>query len=107
MWSLSQRRLAWSGAPPPKAIIVKRDTSMPFSTAWTLAALAMFSSTTSVTPMAAASALMPSMAPTPSARAVTAASSESSMPVAPNVSAERRPRTRLASVTVGAVPPNW
>ena len=103
--SFSQRRPAWRGAPPPKAIMVKAATSFPFSTAWTRAALAMFSSTTSATPTAADPASRPSAVPTEACSAVRAAPSSRSMPGAPNVSADRRPRTRLASVTVGSVPP--
>jgi hypothetical protein len=47
MPSFSQRRAACSGAAPPKAIMILSEMFLPFSTAWTRAALAMFSSTTS------------------------------------------------------------
>ena len=53
MPSFSASRAAWSGAAPPKAIMVRSCSSLPRSTAWTRAALAMFSSTISLTPNAA------------------------------------------------------
>ena len=50
MPSFSRSRAACSGAAPPKAIIVRSAVSLPFSTACTRAAFAMFSSTISPMP---------------------------------------------------------
>ena len=61
--SFSARRQACSGAPPPKAIMVQAAMSWPRSMAWTRAALAMFSSTISVTPAAGQKSLRPSLSP--------------------------------------------
>ena len=47
---LRASRAACSGAAPPKAISVRSAVSLPFSTAWTRAALAMVSSTISAMP---------------------------------------------------------
>ena len=54
MSSFSASRAACSGAAPPNAIMARPDSSLPRSTAWTRAALAMFSSTISLTPSARA-----------------------------------------------------
>src|ERR1700726_3838664 len=48
-------RAACNGAAPPKATRVRPRASLPLSIAWTRAALAMFSSTISLTPRAASS----------------------------------------------------
>ena len=102
--SLSMSRVACTGAPPPKATIEKPRRSLPCSTAWTRAALAMFSSTTSVTPTAAVTVSNPRgvamVRIAPPAR-----SGDSEMSLAPNVSGCRRPRQTSASVTVGSSPP--
>ncbi len=50
MASFSASRAAWSGAAPPKAIRLCSAMTLPRSTEWTRAALAMFSSTISATP---------------------------------------------------------
>ena len=105
MPSFWARRTAWTGAAPPKAIMVNPDRSLPFSTAWTRAALAMFSSTISETPTAAAPTSSESGPPTASPMARAAASGFRSIPAAPKVSGVSRPSTRSASVTVGRDPP--
>ena len=101
--SLSMSRTACTGAPPPKATIEKPPRSLPCSTAWTRAAFAMFSSTTSVTPTAAVTvsrsrgAAMVSMAPV-------ARWGDSEMSLAPKVSGCRRPRQDVGVGHGGVVP---
>lgn len=72
-------RAACSGAAPPKAIMVRPAVSLPFSTAWTRAALAMVSVTISVMPSAAVSAVMASGVATAWVQAVTEAAGSSEM----------------------------
>jgi hypothetical protein len=98
--SFSQSRQAWSGAPPPKATMVNCAISRPFSTVWTRAALAMFSSTISVMPKAASSSISPSVISAASAR-----SGWSGMAPPAKFFGSSRPSARLASVTAGASPP--
>ncbi len=79
--------------------------SLPFSVAWTGAALAMFSSTISAIAAAAATSSRPSGVPIPAAMAAAAAfRSRARVPPA-NRAGSILPTTRSASVTVGSVPP--
>ena len=105
MPSFCARRPACSGAAPPKAIIVCSSVARPRSIACTRAALAMFSSTISLTPAAAQKASMPSAAPTPACSACAARAGSSGRRPAAKRAASMRPSTRLASVTAGSVPP--
>ena len=106
MPSFSARRLACSGAAPPKATSVRSAMATPRSTACTRAAFAMFSSTISATPTAACSAVMPlQLAAMPAASAASAMAG--SMAILPPAKRDGSilPMARSASVTVASVPP--
>ena len=105
MPSFRASRPAWSGAPPPNAIMVWRPMTRPRSMACTRAALAMFSSTVSTTPTAGHRPASPSRRPT--SRASASAARSGSSPIFPpaNRSGSSLPSTRFASVTVARDPP--
>ena len=105
MPSFSATRAACNGAAPPKAIRVRGRKSLPLSIAWTRAALAMFSSTISLTPSAACSIDKSRRKPTRSAIAPRAPSKSRFILPPENFCGSMRPSTRSASVTVGSVPP--
>ena len=105
MPSLRATAIACSGAPPPKAIKVRSVTSSPFSTAWTRAALAMFSSTISITACAPPAGSVFNASPTAVWSACCAAVVFSGMRPPANPSASSLPSTRLASVTAAPSPP--
>ena len=103
--NFSHKRPACNGAAPPKAIIVYSLRFSPFSTAWTRAALAIFSSTTSQRPKAAVWDSISSVSPTCVASAAELASAFSVMRPPAKLLGSSRPRTKSASVTAGRVPP--
>ena len=103
--SFSARRAAWIGAAPPNATSARPAIALPHSAAWVLAALAMFSSTTSPIARAAAAASIPSLAPTCPSRAAAAAPASSGIAPPAKRAGSSLPSVRSASVTVGRSPP--